>query len=159
MGENWIWWALGALLLVGGGGVVVYNQTRGLRNNNPGNIRPLGGSQVWQGQVGTDNAKGGPFVIFDRPENGIRAMARVLKNYQALHGISTVQGIINRWAPGHENPTDAYVAYVAKAAGVGPADKINVAQKLPALVRAIIKFENGLNPYSDEVINAGVAMA
>lgn len=142
-----------------GGGAVVYNQTRGLRNNNPGNIRPLGGSQKWQGQTGVDNNKGGPFVIFDTPENGIRALARVLKNYQKLHGINTVQGIINRWAPGHENPTDAYVAYVAKAAGVAAGDKINVVEKLPQIVRAIIRFENGLNPYDDGVINAGVAMA
>lgn len=153
MRDAWVWWAL-ALLALGGGTVVIAEKTRGLRNKNPGNLRHS--PQQWDGEIkGTDP----DFKSFSEHRYGIRAIAKLLKNYQRLYGINNVAGLINRWAPGHENPTDAYVAYVAKAAGVEPTQKINVQQHLPALVSAIIKFENGINPYTADQINEGIALA
>lgn len=149
---RWYWWALLALAL-SGGGVVVYNQTRGLRNNNPGNIEK---GQPWYGLA--PEQPDSRFATFTKPEYGIRALGKLLLNYERLYNINTVAGIINRWAPGHENPTDAYVQFVARAAGVQPSARISVREKLPQLVRAIIQFENGIQPYPDEVINAGLAM-
>lgn len=149
---RWYWWALLALAL-SSGGVVVYNQTRGLRNNNPGNIEK---GQPWYGLAAEQPDS--RFATFTKPEYGIRALGKLLLNYERLYNINTVAGIINRWAPGHENPTDAYVQFVASAAGVQPTARISVREKLPALVRAIIQFENGIQPYPEEVINAGLAM-
>lgn len=153
MRETWIWWAI-ALLALGGGAIVIEEKTRGLRNKNPGNLRHSG--QKWDGEVqGTDK----DFKTFSEHKYGIRAIAKLLKNYQALYGINTVAGLINRWAPGHENPTDSYVQYVALAAGVGAEQRIDVKQHLPALVKAIIRFENGINPYSEDQIREGIALA
>ena len=87
---------------------------RGVRNANPGNLRAVTGVQ-WLGQVGVDDVG---FAVFDTPQHGIRAMAKQLLAYQQKHGLNTIAGIINRWAPSVENDTGAYVADVASAVGV-----------------------------------------
>jgi hypothetical protein len=128
---------------------------RGVRNNNPGNIE-AGGTQ-WQGQVGSD----GRFATFETPEAGIRALGRNLLTYQEKHGLNTVHGIINRWAPAGENDTAAYVRAVSTAVGVGPAEPLNLRDPstLQKLTSAIIRHENGGQPYPDEVLRAGVELA
>lgn len=147
-------WVLLALLLLAGGGVAVYTQTRGLRNNNPGNIRAT--TIIWDGQTGIDTAAGGPFAIFQHSRWGLRALAKLLLNYERIYGINTPTGIINRWAPSHENPTDNYVQHVANAVGVAPEQAFSVREKLPQLMRAIIYFENGIQPYSEGAINEAI---
>jgi len=129
---------------------------RGIRNNNPGNIRKSGNN--WQGLalIQSDPA----FFVFKAPHWGIRALARTLKNYQKLYGISTIEGIINRWAPPVENNTGAYVNSVAKQCGVAKNTKIDLAKDqtlLRALVKAIITHENGQCPYTDKEIADAVA--
>jgi hypothetical protein len=129
---------------------------RGERNNNPGNIR-LSGTQ-WRGQVaGIDPA----FVTFATPQDGIRAIAVILKNYHARYGINTVAGIINRWAPPVENDTAAYAGAVARALGVGVNDPLDMtdAGTLQLLIESIIRHENGRQSYALADIAAGVAMA
>lgn len=129
---------------------------RGFVNNNPGNIRLS--STTWRGEVkGSDP----DFVTFDLPENGIRAMAKVLLNYQVIHGLRTVEAIIARWAPPVENATDAYAADVAQRMGVAPEDRIDLADPatLSALVQAIIRHENGSQPYDVAIINRGIEKA
>ncbi|WP_205598448.1 hypothetical protein [Halomonas sp. NO4] len=130
-------------------------QPRGIRNNNPGNIEYTG--TRWQGL--DDPPSDGRFMRFTAPEYGIRALARVLDTYTNTHGITNVMGIINRWAPSHENPTNAYAEHVAHALGVGVWDEIDVMARRPELVRAIIEFENGEQPYSSATIMKGVRMA
>ena len=128
---------------------------RGIRNNNPGNIRISG--VTWEGQTGDDGA----FVKFSSPEFGIRAMARTLINYQRIHGLNTVSEIISRWAPDNENNTEAYIDSVADSMGVfswWPFD-VEDAEKLTGLVHAIIKHENGIQPYSAQVIARGIQLA
>lgn len=129
---------------------------RGIRNNNPGNIVKT--DRPWQGEVlGSDSR----YASFDSPEAGIRAMARTLSTYGEQHGLNTVQGIVARWAPASENPTTAYIKAVAKDLGVKPGQPLDL--KDPAimggLVRAIIKHENGQQPYSDEQIARGITAA
>jgi len=129
---------------------------RGERNNNPGNIR-LSATR-WQGQVdGTDPA----FVTFATPQDGIRALAKLLRNYQTIHGLRTVRGIINRYAPPAENNTSAYVASVAAALGVSPDAPLDLNNDatLQQLVAAVIQHENGRNVYAADTIAAGVALA
>lgn len=131
--------------------VAKYAGSRGLRNNNPGNIR-WDGKTAWQGMTGKDD-KG--FVIFDTPENGIRAMVRILRTY-ANRGVDTISKIISTWAPSTENNVPAYIASVVQRVGKTATARINSLDYGP-LVSAMIWHENGLNPYPDSVINAGIA--
>lgn len=128
--------------------------TRGIRNNNPGNIRHS--KDEWQGEVdGTDTA----FKTFSDPLYGLRALAKLMLNYQAKHGLNTVAALIDRWAPPVENQTAVYANAVAKALGVEPTAVIQVSDHLPALVAAIVTHENGSQPYSADLIQQACDMA
>ncbi len=129
---------------------------RGIRNNNPGNIVKSG--IAWQGKiVGPDER----FETFATPFYGIRALASLLITYDEKHGLNTVRGIINRWAPPIENNTSAYVSVVAAALGVHP-DTIIYVRNLDTmrrLVVAIIQHENGQQPYPSGLIGAAIGDA
>jgi hypothetical protein len=129
---------------------------RGLRNNNPGNVRYTG--DKWQGLGGVDPDG---FCIFDTPQNGIRCLAIVLRNYERKHHLDTVRMIINRWAPPTENNTGAYVSHVAAQMAVSPDVTLNVHDRgtLSSLCRAIIFHECGKQPYAPSVNMAGVDAA
>lgn len=131
---------------------------RGIRNNNPGNIEHTP-ANAWQG-LDTPPSDG-RFARFTGPEWGIRAIARVLISYQDRHGIRTIRGFINRWAPPSENNTKVYVDQVAKRVGVEPDSMVNVHEYEVAfpLVEAIIRHENGQQPYSKDVIDHGLRLA
>lgn len=135
---------------------VLGGATRGERNNNPGNI--VKSAAPWQGKVsGTDPR----FETFDTPENGIRALAKLLRNY-AAQGVDSVEAIITRYAPSNENDTGAYIRAVAQDVGVAPSDPLNLSDvaTLRALVGAIITHENGRNVYADTgALDAGVQAA
>lgn len=126
---------------------------RGIRNNNPGNIVRSGVS--WVG-MSPDQSSDPRFIVFSAPEYGIRAMARVLRNYIG-NGYNTVQEIINRWAPPIENDTGAYVRAVAQHLGLEPNAPVDTTH-IPAMIEAIIKHENGQQPYSWETIAEGVRL-
>ena len=128
---------------------------RGIRNNNPGNIRHS--AIKWQGM--SDTQTDSAFVQFISPEYGIRALSKLLDTYSISYGLNTVQGIINRYAPSVENNTGSYVAAVAGALGVAPDQAIDVQARKYDLVRAIIKHENGLMPYGLAQINGGLNLA
>lgn len=129
--------------------------TRGERNNNPGNIRQS--STIWQGQA-DDQSSDASFVVFKSPHFGLRALAKILINYQLVHKLYTIKDIINRWAPTNENNTDAYVNDVANRVGVSPTETVNL--QLPGilnkLVIAIIFHENGSNSYPQTLIDNAV---
>lgn len=134
---------------------------RGIRNNNPGNI-DYSPSNKWNGQLGLEEGVATPrFARFDTPENGIRALGRLLQTYQRVYGLNTVAKIISRWAPSNENDTAAYVRSVEQRIGSKPGAKIQLTDPdvLKGFVIAIIAHENGGNPYSDAVINEGVRRA
>lgn len=130
--------------------------TRGIRNNNPGNLE-ASSSNPWVGQTGSD----GRFAKFETPEHGIRALGRNLISYQR-QGIDTVGEIINRWAPPSDNnDTAAYIKAVCAQLGVTanqPLDASNP-DTLQALCAAIIKHENGSQPYSQDQLSTGVSAA
>ncbi len=130
------------------------NQTRGERNNNPGNIRV---GNAWQGERA--QATDPDFEEFESPEAGIRALALVLLNYQSRHGLRTVRDIIARYAPTNENDTEAYINSVASEMGVTPNAQINLTDKttLAHFVRAVIRHENGRVVYADSEIAFAIA--
>lgn len=129
--------------------------TRGIRNNNPGNVR-IG--QKWAGL--SDEQLDKDFCTFKSPEYGIRAICRILLSYQD-RGINTVRKIITTWAPAVENDTGAYVADVAARCSVGPDDVVDVDQAdvMRELIEAIIVHENGTQPYPKSVIDGGMRLA
>lgn len=142
-------------LLAAGTGTAIYMGARGIRNNNPGNIRH--GASKWQGMSAdqTDSE----YIQFDDPVYGIRALAKLLKNYQSRHGLNTIREIINRWAPPSENITSAYVDHVSRVVGVHPDSEISVTDKITPLVVSIIKHENGQQPYTPEQIAQGISLS
>lgn len=130
---------------------------RGIRNNNPGNIRRS--ADPWQGLARDQNDDA--FFQFAEPKWGIRALARVLISYQDRHGLRTVRAIISRWAPPVENKTSSYIDHVAHRLGVGAEDPLDIHdyRVLRGLVEAIIAHENGQQPYTDAQIDAGLVLA
>ncbi|MBN5560992.1 structural protein, partial [Providencia stuartii] len=91
------------------------------------------------------------FCRFESPVYGIRALMALLRTYQRKYGLKTVSGLINRWAPTNENNTSAYINGVAKELGVSTADVISLDDKATTikLAKAIIRHENGSQPYDD----------
>ncbi|MGU5412822.1 hypothetical protein ACV1MK_06645 [Klebsiella michiganensis] len=146
----------GSRRAVAGGGESAADGPRGVRNNNPGNLE-ASSSNPWVGQTGSD----GRFAKFETPEHGIRALGRNLISYQR-QGIDTVGEIINRWAPPSDNnDTAAYIKVVCAQLGVTanqPLDASNP-DTLQALCAAIIKHENGTQPYSPDQLSTGVSAA
>lgn len=151
-GSILLWAAVAAVIL--GGGAVAYTQyrQRGIRNNNPGNI-VAADNNPWQGQTGSD----GRFAVFSDPRYGIRALAKTLQTYRARYGLTTVAGIITRWAPPAENNTRAYIASVCQDTGKGANEPLSLGD-YPALIAAIIKHENGVQPYPADLIAQACAM-
>lgn len=118
---------------------------RGIRNNNPLNIRK---GNDWQGEryPQTDKA----FEEFKSMEYGIRAGFKILHNYMTgYHGMvakrNTVQSIIEKWAPPIENATNNYVAFVADKMGISRYQKFMFSdrKKMVDMVDAMIQVECG----------------
>lgn len=138
---------------------------RGIRNNNPGNIR---WGDPWQGLVPATERTDSEFCQFATPAHGIRAMARVLINYQDKYKIRSIKTVIGRWAPASENNTQAYIEAVSRATGFEDDLILDLHQyrDLRPLVEAIIRHECGRGPlktantwYSAETIDEGLRMA
>lgn len=142
-----------AVLFLISGGVAMSGASRGLRNNNAGNIR-WDNKTNWEGQIGADD-KG--FIIFESPEYGIRAMTRVLQSYQR-RGVVKLGDIIATWAPAIENNVEAYIKSVESQTGF-KRGQVMFVQNYPELIAAIIKHENGSQPYAMALIYEGVALA
>lgn len=133
---------------------------RGQRNNNPGNL-DYNPKNKWVGQLGLEEGVAKPrFARFDTPENGIRALTKLLLNYILRYKLTTVSGIITRYAPAHENFTDGYVSSVEQWTGIGK-NKIDPAnyEQMYSLVVAIIRKELGSQPYHTSVIKEGMRLA
>lgn len=138
---------------------------RGIRSNNPMNLR-FDPSNRWQGRATMDQRlpeqlREREFEVFVSPEYGIRAGAVLLTTYFDRYGLNTLDRIIPRYAPSSENNTEAYIRSVAAATGFQPAQPLDLHDyaTMRALVLAIIRHENGVQPYPDAVIDKGLAMA
>lgn len=112
---------------------------RGIRNNNPGNLRDSAFARRQPGYVGAD-ASG--FAQYDSAANGINAQERLLR-YNYVNHPTTVSAVIERYAPSNENSAASranYIRFVESRLG-----KSNVnASDAPALAAAMRAFENGV---------------
>ena len=121
-------------------------QPRGLRNNNPLNIRRTGKDQ-WKGLSKTQNDRS--FCQFESMEWGWRAAFYLLtRTYYHTHRLYTIRGIISRWAPPQDhNNTEAYIRNVSRRTGIGPDEPIGIPSMQPArwmmLGAAMAIQENG----------------
>lgn len=85
--------------------------TRGIRNNNPANIRR---GCNWKGLVNTPTDK--EFCQFTSMTWGVRALLVTLRTYVVKYHLHTVREIITRWAPPSDgNNTEKYIEFVEKA--------------------------------------------
>ena len=99
-------------------------EPRGIRNNNPLNIRLS--SDKWQGQRPPSTSPEGEkaFCQFESMAYGWRAAFRLLcHTYYGKYKLKTIRALITRWAPPKENNTEAYIRRVTDYAGIGP-DKV-----------------------------------
>jgi len=133
--------------------------SRGARNNNPGNIKKTTPRTPWQGLGPSQDTT---FVTFESMKWGVRAMARILIRYQDEHNLRSIREIVNRYAPPTDNnPTGVYVTWVSDKAMLAPDAVIDVHQYkyLFPIIKAMIHFENGYQPCTDEQITAGLVLA
>lgn len=121
---------------------------RGIRNNNPLNIR-IG--NVWLGEVQKPTDKS--FEQFISMEYGIRAGFIILRRYIRRYGIDTISEIVSRWAPTSENNTAAYVSRVSQLTGIAPDLPLRFEDKptMVALVDAMIQVECGQRVPEDKI--------
>lgn len=113
---------------------------RGIRNNNPGNIR-LGSK--WKGLCldQTDPS----FCQFVDYQHGLRAMVVLLVNYVKRDHVTTVAEAIHRWAPPEENNTAAYLEDVCLHTSLSSTSLLSTFDvvTLAELVEAICGHECG----------------
>jgi hypothetical protein len=120
---------------------------RGIRNNNPLNIRH--NADVFQGETkGTDKS----FKTFSSMPYGYRAAFVTLATYNA-RGWNTIEKIVSRWAPPNENDTEKYIANVERWSGINRSKELTAANGADYLmiVAAMSFMENGRNADISEV--------
>ncbi|MGZ9893017.1 LPD5 domain-containing protein [Bordetella bronchiseptica] len=128
---------------------------RGIRNNNPGRIRK---GQGGEGEIEGNDPR---LASFESPESGIRELALHLLADQRQHGEDTVEGIVRRRANSAEIDVEAYTGEVARTLNVKGNQQIDLAnlETLKQLTAAIVRQENGVQPYTAEQLDGGVRAA
>ena len=138
------------------GGILKFAEggdTLGIRNMNPGNIRP--GAKFF-GETGSESG----YATFKSPAHGLRAMARLFQTYKEEYDIDTVDEFVDRYAPAKDNDKKSrqnYKQFLADALGVGVNDEVDLVARSNDLIPAVTKFENAGNmPYSDDMVAAAI---
>jgi hypothetical protein len=134
----------------GGGGGGAFNEAfgspdapRGIRNNNPGNIKDGPWARKQPGYVGGD----GTFARFESAEAGQGAMERLLGDHY-VNGQRSVTDAVNKYLGGPNNLENSqesrqnYINYVAGRLGIDPSAPIPVGA-VSQLAQAMREFENG----------------
>ena len=116
--------------------------TRGMRNNNPLNIRRVVGTS-WKGEI-VSPIEDKQFVQFTSLTYGLRAAFCILRTYRNKHHAVCIEDIITRWAPPTENDTHKYILDVCKLTGFGGKERLTE-NEWPTLVRAMAYIESSLS--------------
>lgn len=116
--------------------------SRGLSNNNPGNIRRA--KVRYRGEVRP--SRDPVFKQFETLAWGYRAIFVLLDTYRRRYGLDTLRGMISRWAPPSENHTDNYIRAVASDTGIDPDEALDTrdARTMIPVAAAISRVENGV---------------
>lgn len=124
--------------------------TRGLRNNNPGNI--IITNIPWLGKKvqNTD----GHFEQFISLRYGCRALLLNLESAIRIHQLNTIDKIIAAYAPNNENNTEDYCKSVCAITGISSTEPIHATDidKICSIAHAICIVENS----STEALSAGL---
>lgn len=123
---------------------------RGLRNNNPLNIRISTDKFVGEVRPSQDKA----FKQFDTMAHGYRAAFRVLRTYINNYKCDTIRKIVSRWAPKNENHTENYIKVVSERSGI-TADEPILADNREMMIRIVAAMsfvENGREAVMSDVI-------
>ena len=122
---------------------------RGLRNNNPGNIRI--NDDLFQGEVRPSKDK--EFKQFETMAYGYRAMFVILRNYIRNYKLDTIRKMISRWAPTNENHTENYIQAVSDYAGIPADDPVAFdREQMIRIVAGMSQVENGVPADMADVI-------
>lgn len=120
---------------------------RGIRNNNPLNIRK---GNNWQGERPDQSDR--EFEEFVSIEFGVRAAIKLIQNY--INGsvtghrpCNTIDKLVSRWAPPTENNTRSYIETVEHLTGINRYQRIyaNNRDMITRIVMAMAKVETGTN--------------
>jgi hypothetical protein len=96
---------------------LVPTNPRGLRNNNPLNLK-------YAGQAGATEDSDG-FAVFGNLQAGVSAdYAQLLLDQ--IRGAQTLSQLVTAWAPPGENNTAAYIAAVSKMTGIAPNQSFHI---------------------------------
>ena len=117
---------------------------RGIRNNNPLNIRRS--KDKWKGMKALQSDA--QFVQFESLEWGWRAAFYLLtRTYYHKYRLYTIRAIVTKWAPAIENNTKAYIANVSRLTGIDADEPLGIPSEKPsrwiALGTAMAIQENG----------------
>lgn len=114
-----------------------------LRYNNPGAVE----FKPWMGAYGATLGPNGRYAQFETPDQGYSVMGRILDTYQNKHGLNTVSGIVNRWAPADvdNNSTGSYINSVSRRLGIDPNAPLAPEHRTP-LIQAMAAYEAGRAP-------------
>lgn len=113
---------------------------RGIRNNNPLNIR-IG--NTWLGEV--PNPTDSDFEQFVHVKYGLRAAFCILRRYIRRYKRNTIRKIVTAWAPSSENNTERYIELVCKFGCLDPDVEIHYEDSttMCSLVQAMARVEVG----------------
>lgn len=111
------------------------------KNKNPMNIKKLD-HDVWEGQIDVDSQG---HAVFSSWEYGVRAAALTLRAYAEKHNIDTVDKLVNRFAEAKGRKHAVYVLFLCQSLGVESDQKISLMDYMPMLLRAMSKYESGLD--------------
>jgi hypothetical protein len=112
--------------------------SRGLRNNNPMNLRPSG--FTYQHQVGLDEAN---HAIFDDVIYGVRAGTLDLYTKYFVDDLKTFEDIVHKFAPYSDgNNEAAYVQSLQDSTGITGDINLN-ASNIQSIIKAFINEEIG----------------
>ncbi|MCF8428390.1 MAG: structural protein [Bacteroidia bacterium] len=125
----------------------VSNLPRGIRNNNPGNLRIS--TETWIGKIDRSKNTDKSFEQFIELRWGIRAMMRNIITAINTKKLDTIRKLITKYAPPEDNnDTEAYISAVVRKVGISDRTVLGTDQAtLIKLTTAIIEHENGANTY------------
>ncbi len=126
--------------------------------NNPGNIEQ---GQKYAGETGETyaNDRDRPFVVFDSPEMGVRALAKDLTTKIKRHK-GDIEKIITEYAPNNENDTQDYINFVKSNLG---GKDIVTENDIASLTKAVILKENkkdiALSYLVNDIFDTGIKLS